>query len=273
MLAGTIHAPPPPSHHLTKALNSHSPLGNRPRQCRQDDDAVPAAPGPGGGHQSHRRQQRGAGQAPQPDLRGAVWANPSPDTNLTAKPKLTFNKCASALSSSVCRGLWPRLRVEAHSSAELSLQPVRQCDLKAAVCHGLSSAALGPSSDYWKEMELHMHRRHFLRSTAIPSSWSGDYLATRHTVAPTLSKWSRRVHSQRLYRGGMNHSRRAETSRCMTWLFVSPLQIWDLGGQANLRPSWATYYQNTDCIIMVCAGCPLTRLMLQSIQAVQRATL
>jgi hypothetical protein len=28
-------------------------------------------------------------------------------------------------------------------------------------------------------------------------------------------------------------------------------QIWDLGGQANLRPSWATYYQHTDCIIMV----------------------
>lgn len=24
-----------------------------------------------------------------------------------------------------------------------------------------------------------------------------------------------------------------------------------MGGQANLRPSWATYYQHTDCIIMV----------------------
>ena len=29
------------------------------------------------------------------------------------------------------------------------------------------------------------------------------------------------------------------------------VQVWDLGGQANLRPSWATYYQQTDCIILV----------------------
>jgi ADP-ribosylation factor family len=34
---------------------------------------------------------------------------------------------------------------------------------------------------------------------------------------------------------------------------VGPLavQVWDLGGQANLRPSWATYYQHTDSIILV----------------------
>lgn len=28
-------------------------------------------------------------------------------------------------------------------------------------------------------------------------------------------------------------------------------EVWDLGGQANLRPSWATYYQHTDCVILV----------------------
>jgi len=28
-------------------------------------------------------------------------------------------------------------------------------------------------------------------------------------------------------------------------------EVWDLGGQANLRPSWATYYTRTDCIILV----------------------
>ena len=28
-------------------------------------------------------------------------------------------------------------------------------------------------------------------------------------------------------------------------------QIWDLGGQSNLRPSWATYYRHTDAVIMV----------------------
>lgn len=27
--------------------------------------------------------------------------------------------------------------------------------------------------------------------------------------------------------------------------------IWDLGGQANLRPSWTTYYTHTDAIIVV----------------------
>ena len=28
-------------------------------------------------------------------------------------------------------------------------------------------------------------------------------------------------------------------------------QVWDLGGQANLRPSWATYYRSTDAVIVV----------------------
>lgn len=28
-------------------------------------------------------------------------------------------------------------------------------------------------------------------------------------------------------------------------------EVWDLGGQANLRPSWATYYQQTDSVILV----------------------
>lgn len=28
-------------------------------------------------------------------------------------------------------------------------------------------------------------------------------------------------------------------------------EVWDLGGQANLRPSWSTYYTLTDCIILV----------------------
>ena len=28
-------------------------------------------------------------------------------------------------------------------------------------------------------------------------------------------------------------------------------EVWDLGGQANLRPSWATYYRTTDALIMV----------------------
>ncbi|CAL5224183.1 g6824 [Coccomyxa viridis] len=28
-------------------------------------------------------------------------------------------------------------------------------------------------------------------------------------------------------------------------------EVWDLGGQANLRPSWATYYRATDAVIVV----------------------
>jgi len=28
-------------------------------------------------------------------------------------------------------------------------------------------------------------------------------------------------------------------------------EIWDLGGQANLRPSWTTYYRSTDAVILV----------------------
>ncbi len=29
------------------------------------------------------------------------------------------------------------------------------------------------------------------------------------------------------------------------------LQIWDLGGQQNLRPFWGTYFKGTDAVIMV----------------------
>ncbi len=29
------------------------------------------------------------------------------------------------------------------------------------------------------------------------------------------------------------------------------MQIWDLGGQQNLRPVWVTYYKNTSAVIMV----------------------
>ncbi|KAG2436452.1 hypothetical protein HXX76_006755 [Chlamydomonas incerta] len=29
------------------------------------------------------------------------------------------------------------------------------------------------------------------------------------------------------------------------------LEIWDLGGQQNLRPFWGTYFKNTDAVIMV----------------------
>mmetsp|Transcript_21573 Transcript_21573/g.54927 ORF Transcript_21573/g.54927 Transcript_21573/m.54927 type:complete len:189 (-) Transcript_21573:1649-2215(-) len=29
------------------------------------------------------------------------------------------------------------------------------------------------------------------------------------------------------------------------------MEIWDLGGQQNLRPFWATYYKRCDCVIMV----------------------
>ncbi|KAK9822377.1 hypothetical protein WJX81_004576 [Elliptochloris bilobata] len=28
-------------------------------------------------------------------------------------------------------------------------------------------------------------------------------------------------------------------------------EVWDLGGQANLRPSWAAYYKATDAVIVV----------------------
>ena len=33
--------------------------------------------------------------------------------------------------------------------------------------------------------------------------------------------------------------------------FLIKAQVWDLGGQANLRPSWATYYRATDAVIVV----------------------
>ena len=34
-------------------------------------------------------------------------------------------------------------------------------------------------------------------------------------------------------------------------LLSPPAQVWDLGGQANLRPSWAQYFTATDAVIVV----------------------
>ena len=40
--------------------------------------------------------------------------------------------------------------------------------------------------------------------------------------------------------------------RCMSLPPSSPrFEIWDLAGQANLRPSWSNYYQATHAIIVV----------------------
>lgn len=39
------------------------------------------------------------------------------------------------------------------------------------------------------------------------------------------------------------HGRACRAGRCA--------QVWDLGGQANLRPSWAAYYKATDAVIVV----------------------
>lgn len=38
------------------------------------------------------------------------------------------------------------------------------------------------------------------------------------------------------------------------------MQIWDLGGQANLRPSWAAYCKNTDAVVMVIDSTDRTRI-------------
>ena len=34
-------------------------------------------------------------------------------------------------------------------------------------------------------------------------------------------------------------------------LHISLVKVWDLGGQANLRPSWQTYYKAAHAVIMV----------------------
>lgn len=36
--------------------------------------------------------------------------------------------------------------------------------------------------------------------------------------------------------------------------------VWDLGGQTNIRPYWRCYYQNTDAIIYVVDSCDRDRL-------------
>ena len=40
----------------------------------------------------------------------------------------------------------------------------------------------------------------------------------------------------------------------LTWYLSSSVnvaKVWDLGGQATLRPSWTSYYKSTDALVMV----------------------
>jgi GTPase SAR1 family protein len=43
-------------------------------------------------------------------------------------------------------------------------------------------------------------------------------------------------------------------------------QVWDLGGQANLRPSWATYYRSTDAVIVVIDSTDRARASIAKVQ-------
>ncbi len=45
------------------------------------------------------------------------------------------------------------------------------------------------------------------------------------------------------------------------------LQVWDLGGQANLRPFWATYYQATDAVMMMVDSTDRARISIAKVLA------
>jgi hypothetical protein len=53
-------------------MNLLKSLHRRAGQCREDDGAVPAAPGPEHHHAPYSREQCGAGQAREADLRGGM---------------------------------------------------------------------------------------------------------------------------------------------------------------------------------------------------------
>lgn len=44
------------------------------------------------------------------------------------------------------------------------------------------------------------------------------------------------------------------------------MQVWDLGGQANMRPSWVQYYKHTDAIIMVIDSTDRARISIVKVQ-------
>lgn len=44
-------------------------------------------------------------------------------------------------------------------------------------------------------------------------------------------------------------------------------QIWDLGGQQNLRPFWATYYKKCDAVIMVVDSTDRARVSITKVGA------
>ena len=50
---------------------------------------------------------------------------------------------------------------------------------------------------------------------------------------------------------GARHRKNSRTRHGDNANTTTNAQVWDLGGQANLRPSWATYYRGTDAAIVV----------------------
>ena len=143
-------------------------MHRRAGQCREDHGAVPAAPWPEHHHAPHGRQQRGAGQAWEADLRGG-------------------------------RRSFAHFRWHALSNHS---QPTPNASLRDASCPPRGLHAPVPAAP---------RRIACLLCTRLSSLF---------------------------VRGGSD-------------VYRAVVQVWDLGGQANLRPSWATYYQHTDSIILV----------------------
>lgn len=49
-------------------------------------------------------------------------------------------------------------------------------------------------------------------------------------------------------------------------------QIWDLGGQQNLRPFWSTYYKGADAVIMVVDSTDRARIGVAKVRLRNRGT-
>ena len=61
------------------------------------------------------------------------------------------------------------------------------------------------------------------------------------------------------------------TALCSHLVPRHTVQIWDLGGQQNLRPFWGTYFKNTDAVIMVVDSTDRARVGVTKVRESERA--
>jgi small GTP-binding protein len=98
------------------------------------------------------------------------------------------------------------------------------------------------------------------KTTILYKLHLGEVIVTQPTVGSNVEqvRYQNVTMEVRRHRGAVRAGGQARSAGLAPAWHVRPrppaarrAQIWDLGGQQNLRSFWATYYKDTDAVIMV----------------------